>query len=172
MPTSSNRSWLPTMAYGLAALVILVDQIAKYWILNGLHMGPGASLQVTSFFHLTLVMNRGVSFGLFQSQEGQEWMRWILAAFAGAVAIALAIWVRSAQRRLPAMGIGLIIGGALGNLADRIRFGSVVDFLDFGPLFPWVFNVADAAVNVGVALLLIDTFLGRDKKSAQANSPI
>jgi signal peptidase II len=169
---SNNRSWLPTLAYGLAALVIVLDQIAKYWIVNGLHMQPGASLQVTSFFHLTLVMNRGVSFGLFQSPEGQEWIRWILAAFAGGVAIALAIWVRSAHRKLPAIAIGLIIGGALGNLSDRIRFGSVVDFLDFGPIFPWVFNVADAAVNIGVVLLLIDTFLTRDKSSAQANSPI
>ena len=170
--SSNNRSWLPTMAYAAAALVILLDQLAKWWILNGLHMEPGASLQVAPFFHLTLVMNRGVSFGLFQSEEGQTWMRWILSAFAAGVAIALAVWVRSARRRLPALAIGLIIGGAMGNLSDRIRFGHVVDFLDFGPYFPWVFNVADAAVNVGVALLLIDMFLGRDKTSAQARSPI
>lgn len=172
MSSNSTRPWLSTMAYAVAAAVILADQVAKYWILHGLHMEPGASLLVAPFFHLTLVMNRGVSFGLFQSEEGQAWMRWILSAFAGGVAIALAIWVRSAQRRLPALAIGLIIGGALGNLSDRIRIGRVVDFLDFSPYFPWVFNVADAAVNVGVALLLIDTFLARDKTAPQANSPI
>ena len=160
------------MAYAVAAAVILADQFAKNWIINSMHMEPGASVAVTPFFHLTLVLYRGVSFGLFRSEEGQEWGRWILAAFAAGVSIALAVWVRKAQRKLPALAIGLIIGGALGNLSDRIRLGHVVDFLDFGPIFPWVFNVADAAVNVGVALLLLDAVLGRDKGQAAAKSPI
>lgn len=160
------------MAYAVAAVVILLDQWTKHWIVNVMHMEPGSSVAVTPFFHLTLVLNRGVSFGLFRSEEGQEVGRWLLAAFAALVSIALAIWVRKAERKLPALAIGLIIGGALGNLSDRIRLGHVVDFLDFGPLFPWVFNVADAAVNVGVVLLLIDTFLTRDKGSAAAKSPI
>jgi signal peptidase II len=88
------------------------------------------------------------------------------------VSIALAVWVRGAHRKLAAIAIGLIIGGALGNLADRIRLGRVIDFVDFGHLFPWVFNVADAAVNVGVVLLLLDAFLTRDKGQAAAKSPI
>jgi signal peptidase II len=160
------------MAYAVAALVILLDQLAKHWITVTLHMEPGASIALTPFLRLTLVLNRGVSFGLFRSDEGTEIVRWALAAFSAGVSIALAVWVRSARRVLPAVAIGLIIGGALGNLADRIRLGRVVDFIDFGHLFPWVFNVADAAVNVGVALLLIDAFLARDKGEAAAKSPI
>ena len=172
MADSSKRAWLPTMAYAVAAGVILLDQLAKHWITVTLHMQPGASIALTPFLNLTLVLNRGVSFGLFRSDEGTEIVRWALALFSAGVSIALAIWVRSAVRLLPAVAIGLIIGGALGNLADRIRLGRVVDFIDFGHIFPWVFNVADAAVNIGVVLLLIDAFLGRDKSGAAAKSPI
>jgi len=172
MADSSKRPWLPTMAYAVAALLILLDQLAKHWITVTMHMQPGASIAVTPFLNLTLVLNRGVSFGLFKSDEGTEIVRWTLAAFSAGVSIALAVWVRSAQRLLPTIAIGLIIGGALGNLADRIRLGRVVDFIDFGHIFPWVFNVADAGVNVGVALLLLDTFLARDKSGAAAKSPI
>lgn len=167
-----TRSWLPTMAYGIAAAIILVDQLTKHWILGGLHMGPGASIEVLPFFHLTMVWNPGVSFGLFQSPEGQEWVRWILAVFSGVVAAALAVWVRRAHRLLPAAAIGMIIGGALGNLSDRVRWGQVVDFLDFGPIFPWVFNVADAGITVGVILLLVDSFFAGEKGEAKASSPI
>jgi signal peptidase II len=172
MSAERTRPWLATLAYGVAAVVILLDQLAKFWIVGVMHMEPGSSVALTPFLHLTLVLNRGVSFGLFRSGEGTEILRWILAAFSAGVAIALAVWVRSAHRRLPAIAIGLIIGGALGNLADRIRLGRVVDFIDFGHLFPWVFNVADAAVNVGVVLLLLDAFLARDRPSAAAKSPI
>ena len=84
-----------------------------------------------------------------------------------AVAVALAVWVRKADRPLLASAIGLIIGGAVGNLIDRIRYGYVVDFIDASGLyFPWVFNVADAAINVGVALLLLDIFVAGDKEKA------
>lgn len=172
MPANQTRTWLPTMAYALAAVVILADQYAKHWVTMVMHMEPGFSVTLTPFLHLTLVLNRGVSFGLFKSGEGHEVVRWILAIFSGGVSIALAVWVRSARRVLPAVAIGLIIGGALGNLADRIRLGQVVDFIDFGHLFPWVFNVADAAVNIGVVLLLIDAFIGRDKSEGAAKSPI
>jgi signal peptidase II len=163
------------MAYGLAAVVIVLDQLAKHWVTVTLHMQPGASIAVAPFLNFTLVLNRGVSFGLFRSPEGTEIIRWTLVVFSAVVSIALAVWVRSARRILPAVGIGLIIGGALGNLGDRIRLGRVVDFIDVSsalPWFPWVFNVADAAVNVGVALLLLDTFLVRDKSQAAAKSPI
>jgi signal peptidase II len=172
MADDQPRPWLATMAYAVAALLILLDQLAKHWITVTMHMQPGASIAVTPFLNLTLVLNRGVSFGLFKSEEGTEVVRWILALFSGGVALALAIWVRGAHRKLAAIAIGLIIGGALGNLADRIRLGRVVDFIDFGQIFPWVFNVADAAVNVGVALLLLDAFLTRDRGSAAAKSPI
>lgn len=174
MAVSSNRSWLPTMAYIVAAVVILLDQWAKHYVTMVMHMEPGFSVSLTDFLNLTLVLNRGVSFGLFRSPEGQEWGRWILAVFAGGVSVALAIWVRKVHRLLPALAIGLIIGGALGNLSDRIRLGRVVDFIDFSrgiPWFPWVFNVADVAVNIGVILLLLDMLLVREKPGTAAKSP-
>ena len=167
------RAWLSTMAYAIAAVIIVLDQITKHWILGVLHMGPGSSIQVLPFFHLTMVWNPGVSFGLLQSPEGKEWIRWVLAVFSGIVAIALAVWVRKAHRVLPAVAIGLIIGGALGNLSDRIRWGQVVDFLDFSPIFPWVFNIADSGITVGVILLLLDSFLtGEKKPTADNQAPI
>ena len=96
-------------------------------------------------------------------------MRWVLAVFSLAVSIGLAVWVRKVARPLTAIAIGLIIGGALGNLIDRVRFGWVVDFLDFSGLhFPWVFNVADSGITVGVALLLAETLLTPDKPKASA----
>jgi len=158
---------LSMIAYALAVLVVVLDQLSKYWMIGPLNLEAVGRIQVLSFFSLTWVENRGVSFGLFQSPEGTETIRWILAAFSLAVAIALSVWVRKAVRRLLAIAIGLIIGGAVGNLIDRVRFGYVVDFLDFSGLyFPWVFNVADAAINIGVAVLVLDMILSGDKAKA------
>lgn len=84
--------------------------------------------------------------------------RWLLAAFSAAVAVGLIVWARRIGRPLLSVAIGLIIGGAVGNLIDRVRWGAVADFLNFSGLhFPWVFNVADSAITVGVALLLLDS---------------
>jgi signal peptidase II len=111
-----------------------------------------------------MVWNRGVSFGLLTAEV--DLARWGLAAFSLIVAIALIVWARRIERPLPALALGFVIGGALGNMIDRVRFGAVVDFLDFSGLwFPWVFNVADSAITVGVALLLIDSFFGSQAKS-------
>jgi len=87
--------------------------------------------------------------------------RWILSLFSIGVAVALGIWVMKAERRLLAAAIGLVIGGAIGNVIDRVRFGGVVDFLDFSGtgLFPWIFNIADSGITIGVALLILDSFL-------------
>lgn len=164
MPAKPNSWGLALSAYVAALGVVILDQLSKYWILEVVELETRGSIPVLPFFKLSMVWNRGVSFGLFQSPSGQETIRWILAAFAALMAIALAVIVRKATRRLPALAIGLIIGGAVGNLVDRVRFGAVVDFLDFSALhFPWVFNIADSAINVGVALILFDTFRNNDK---------
>jgi len=162
----------PTLAYLLAVLIIIADQTSKLFMLDKVFPAacPGfqpeplrqalCSVEVAPIFNLTLVWNRGVSFGLFRSPDGQELIRWLLAIFSGVVALALIVWVRKARRLWGAAGVGLIIGGALGNLVDRVRFGAVVDFLDFSGLyFPWVFNIADSAITVGVAVLLIETMI-------------
>jgi signal peptidase II len=166
MPSPALRR-LPVIAYALAAAIIVVDQITKSWVLSGLQLQLGRPLEVLPIFNLTLVYNRGVSFGLFQSPEGQEAIRWTLAVFSLVVAVGLIVWVRKVIKPLTAVAIGLIIGGALGNLIDRVRFGYVVDFLDFSGLhFPWVFNVADSGITIGVALLLAETLLTPDKAKA------
>jgi signal peptidase II len=151
----TRQGW---MAYGLAVLTVLLDQLTKALILGqGLTVG-GGSIPVTSFFRLTLVYNPGISFG-FLAASGPA--RWLLVVFALAAVIAAGVWARSLTRPLPAIALGLIMGGALGNnIIDRVRLGHVTDFLDFSPLFPWVFNVADAAINVGAALLLYEIAFG------------
>ena len=151
-------------AYGFAIVVIVLDQLTKAWVMGGLDLREMGHVPVWSpLFSLTWVENRGVSFGLF----GDGSARWMLSAFSIAVAGILGWWALRADRRLLITAIGLIMGGALGNVIDRIRFGYVVDFLDFsGPHFflgsmkinfPWIFNVADSAICIGVVLLILDS---------------
>lgn len=143
-------------AYGLALLIIVLDQLSKAYILDGLSLREVGRVAVfPPVFNVSYVENTGVSFGLF----GGGSARWLLSVFSVVVAGALAWWATKADRRLLIAAIGLVIGGAIGNAIDRIRFGAVVDFLDFQRLgfFPWVFNVADAAITVGVVFLLLDS---------------
>jgi signal peptidase II len=143
-------------AYGLAILVILMDQVAKHWIVYDFDLPTRMTSPVIGPFHLTMVWNQGVSFGMLKA--GHDLARWALTAFAVAAAIAMAAWARKAERPLMAVGLGLMIGGAIGNAIDRARYGAVVDFLDFTRLFfPWIFNIADSALTVGVILLLLDS---------------
>lgn len=147
-------------AFALALLCLLLDQISKQWVLE-LAGDPYPKLlrEVTSFFNLVLVWNRGVSFGLFSDHP--EWIPLLLIVFTGLVALILAVWLWRTPRLLTAYGLGLVIGGAVGNIVDRVRFGAVVDFLDFH-VFGWhwpAFNVADSVIFMGVALLLVDTIL-------------
>lgn len=138
----------------LAALVLVLDQASKFWVLHGLGLQhPGDSVTILPFFSFTYVQNIGISFGLFGS-EGAG--RWLLVAFQFAVALFLIGYVRSKDRSLLVVALALIIGGAIGNGLDRARLGFVVDFLDFSRthVFPWVFNIADSGITIGVALLI------------------
>lgn len=156
MARISRLGWA---AYGIAVGVIALDQAVKAWILYGFNLPARLTVPVVGPFSLTMVWNKGVSFGLFRADE--DLGRWLLAAFSLTVAAALAWWARKAERWTLGLSLGLIIGGAIGNAVDRVRFGAVVDFLDFSRLmFPWVFNVADSAISVGVALLLLDSLFG------------
>lgn len=152
-------------AYGLALAVIVFDQLTKVWMLDGFQLREvGRVLVADPLFNLTYVENTGVSFGLF----GGGAARWALSVFSVVVAGALAWWATKADRRLLIAAIGLVMGGAIGNAIDRIRFGYVVDFLDFSGtgVFPWVFNVADSAITVGVILLILDSILSERKAGA------
>lgn len=149
---------LSLYAYLIAVTTIVLDQISKYWILNVFHLPAKGSVLVGGPFSLSMVWNRGVSFGLLRAEA--DLARWGLVVFSLAVAAMLAVWARKITRPLLALSIGLIMGGAVGNAVDRARFGAVADFLDFHALyFPWVFNVADSAITVGVVLLLLDSLV-------------
>lgn len=156
-------------AYSLAALVVALDQASKHWILEIFQLPLKGSVEAAGPFHLTMVWNRGVSFGLLRADA--DLTRWALAAFSIIVSIFLAAWARNVGRRLSAAALGLVIGGAVGNVIDRIRFGAVADFLDFSQLwFPWIFNIADAAITVGVALLLLDMLLQEREEGRPART--
>ncbi len=160
MKLANRHGWT---AYGLALAIIVLDQLSKHWILFVYDLPTRVSEQVVGPFYLTMVWNQGVSFGLLRAD--QDLGRWLLVAFSVLVAIALAIWARRGDRTLMALALGLVMGGAIGNAIDRARFGAVVDFIDVSRLyFPWVFNIADAAISVGVVLLLLDGFR-RDAKT-------
>lgn len=147
----------------LALLVLIVDQITKQ-IIVGEVMQPPRVIEVTGFLNLVMVWNRGISFGMLAGQH--EAMRWVLSAVALAITVVLVLWLRRMDRRWPAAAVGLVIGGAVGNVIDRFRYGAVADFVDlhvFGYHWP-AFNVADAAISVGVVLLLIDSFVGEGSR--------
>lgn len=159
---------LAVTAYAFALIVIVIDQMTKAWMIGADLRELGRIPVLPPVLNFTWVENTGVSFGLF----GGGAARWALTVFSIAVSGVLAWWATKSDRRLLTTAIGLIMGGALGNAIDRVRFGYVVDFLDFSQtgVFPWVFNVADSAITVGVALLLLDSLLSdRPAKVGAAN---
>ena len=158
---------------GLIALaIVLIDQIVKAGVLSYSARTDVDPRPLTPFLDLTLRWNRGISFSLFarDSPAGQI----VLVVLTLAVTGLLALWLFRSRSALPAVGLGLIIGGALGNAIDRIAHGAVIDYLDlhaFGRHF-FVFNVADAAINIGVGLLILDLLLiPRAPKSRKQGNP-
>lgn len=144
-------------AYAIALVIIVTDQLSKWWILKVLRLPEQASYEVFGPLQFTRIWNDGVSFGLFQA--GHDLVRWGLVAFSVGVAILLAFWAGRNGRMLQAAGLGLVMGGAIGNAIDRARFGAVVDFIDVQRIgfFPWIFNIADSGITIGVILLLADS---------------
>lgn len=139
----------------IAAAVVLLDQVTKTWIVHDV-MAPPRVIEVTSFFNIVMVWNRGASFGLFGS--GASWGQLALGLVAAAICIALTVWLFRVTHRWLAAALGFVIGGAIGNVIDRVIYGAVADFLDFHA-FGWhwpAFNVADMSICVGVGMLLLD----------------
>lgn len=149
------------LGFGIAAAVAVADQASKAWALETWFFPPRV-IEVTSFFNWVAVWNSGVSFGFLAGHS--EMMPYILAGFAAAVALGLAIWLTRARTLLLTNGLGLVIGGAVGNIIDRVRFHAVVDFIDIHVAgYHWpAFNLADSAITIGVCLLLLDSFVRRD----------
>ena len=161
-----SRASLNARALGLALalLALALDQASKLWITRAFASGALEGGPLTPFLDLALRYNRGVSFSLFR-QDGPLGAA-LLTAFSVTVVGFLAAWMWRARAQAVAAGLGLIIGGALGNALDRALYGAVVDFLDlhaFDRHF-FVFNVADAAISAGVALLLVDGLLGENAR--------
>lgn len=166
----------------VALSVIIADQLSKWWIVTRVFgegkaglvdwlftAGPRlefVSHKITSFFNLVMVWNQGVSFGILQTAH--NFMVYALSAMAVLISIGFLIWLWRDPRGLRGMAVGLIVGGALGNVWDRLRFGAVADFIDFhlaGYHWP-AFNVADAAVCIGVVLMLVETFFMTPRASS------
>ena len=140
----------------LSAVIVILDQLSKAWLIGWLQE-QGGWQQITGFFNLVMVWNRGISFGMLQSGDTG---RWLLVVFSLAVCLGLGFWLRRQIRRWPSYALGAVIGGALGNIIDRIWRGAVADFFDFHLMgYHWpAFNVADSAITIGVAMLLYDSF--------------
>jgi signal peptidase II len=151
----------------LAAAVVAADQVTKAMVLA--RFAFAERLEVTSFFNLVLVYNKGAAFSFLAQADG--WQTPLLAAFALVASVIVGtLIVRKPQERLFCAALGLVLGGALGNLIDRLRFGQVVDFLDFHA-FGWhwpAFNVADSAITVGAVLLILEGFMGREGRTGSA----
>jgi signal peptidase II len=168
--TSARLKRNRAVALVIALLVFALDQATK-WVVTyplGLENQPGQNIAITSFFNLHWVENQGVSLGLL-SAEGPMG-RWLLVALTAGIALFVAIWLWRERRRDDSAALALVLGGALGNILDRVRFGHVVDFADlhFGAWRPClVFNVGDAAITIGVLLLLVRALLMRGDKGAK-----
>lgn len=169
--------------YAVAIVLLIIDQLSKWiivenvfrpesiypltfieWYLENRPPFPPDSGSVLPFFNLVLVYNPGVSFSMFAEHGAlNENMPLVLSGIAALIAVGFAIWLTKTPSKLAAIGSGLIIGGAVGNILDRLRFGAVIDFLDFhiGDLHWPAFNVADCGIVIGVALILVSQFRHR-----------
>ena len=157
-----HRTW---RWFALAAAIVVVDQITK-WAVLGYFASRFPREEITGFFNLVLVFNKGAAFSMFADAAG--WQTPLLAAFAlAAAAIVSVLIVRKPGRGLQCFGLALILGGALGNLIDRLRFGHVVDFLDFHALgWHWpAFNLADSAICVGAVILILEGLVHHEKRA-------
>lgn len=152
------------LAWGLAGLLFLLDRISKYWIVEVYDLVEKGSVSVLPFFNLTMVWNYGISMGLLTASD--DLGRWLLIAGTSAVVVMLIFWLRQEVVRRNCIAIGMIIGGAIGNIWDRFEYGAVADFihLHLAEYSFYVFNVADAAISGGVLILLLDALLSSQKQ--------
>ena len=149
-----------------AALIFAVDQIVKWVVTHPLALRDRGAIELLPFFDLNWVENYGVSMGFLTADSAMG--RWLLVAMTAAIAIGVAIWMWRERSRMDAAALGFVLGGALGNILDRVRFGHVVDFADlhFGDWHPFlVFNVADAAITIGVLLLVLRALFMREGRA-------
>jgi len=155
----------------VAAVVFALDQLAKWFVTGPLDLRAVGEIYLLPIFQFTYTENNGISLGLLNATNPVG--RWMLVALTGAIAVGVAYWIGKEKARFDQAALGLVLGGALGNILDRVRFGYVVDFADlhFGTFRPFlVFNVGDAAISIGVVILLLRAFLTR-KELGEGDKP-
>jgi signal peptidase II len=154
------------LGFGLALLTLVLDQASKLYLLFVYDLPVREPVRLTPFLDLMVVWNRGISYGLFQQDSDAG--RWLLILISIAAAVGLSVWIRRTTGLVLAASLGLIVGGAVGNVIDRLAYGAVFDFIHVhvGTFSWYVFNVADAAIVAGVAGLLYDSFVLEKRRSA------
>ncbi len=156
----------------IAFAIFAADQWLKSYVVDTLDLQLYETYDLLPFFDFTLVHNYGISLGMFQAKSME--MRWLLIALTGTIAVVVTVWMLREKLLGEISGLALILGGALGNIKDRYQLGYVVDFADFhiGDFKPFlIFNVADAAITIGVVIILARSFLLRDKGDKQTTEP-
>ena len=148
--------------YAVALIVFALDQLTKWLVIGPLQLQTVGQIELLPIFNLTWTENYGISLGLLRASS--DTARWMLVGLTSAIALGVAVWIGREKERGDQIALGMVLGGALGNILDRIRFGYVADFADlhFGEFRPFlIFNVADAAISIGVVILLLRAFLIR-----------
>ena len=160
------------LGFAVALLVFILDQLAKALVTGPLHLTDiGDQLVLLPIFNLTYTQNEGISLGLLNATNPVG--RWLLVGLTSAIAIGVAVWIGREKNRIDQIALGMVLGGALGNIFDRTRHGYVTDFLDlhFGNFRPFlIFNVGDAAISIAVVILLLRAFVTR-KDHAKGQGP-
>lgn len=147
-----------------AALIAVIDQVSKWYVIGPLNLRRVLNIEVLPFFDLTYVENRGVSLGMLEASNME--MRWALVGLTALIACVVMVWMMREKLLGDILGLALILGGAIGNIRDRFELGYVIDFADlhFGDFRPFlVFNIADAAITIGVVIILARSLFMRDK---------
>jgi signal peptidase II len=148
----------------LASLIFIADQMVKYAMIGPLQLKSRSVIHIMQQFDLRWAENRGVSMGFLTADSDAQ--RWMLVALTGAIALGMLVWMWREEKRGDVLALAMILGGALGNIVDRARYGYVVDYADlhFGSWRPfYIFNLADACITIGVVILLARAFLMREK---------
>lgn len=154
----------------IAAVVFTIDVSIKDWVVHGLRLDRIGQVYVLPFFNFTWTQNFGVSLGLFTA--GSPEARWALVAMTAAIAAFVLVWLLRERKLAEIAALGLVLGGAAGNIRDRFAVGYVIDYADlhFGSVRPFlIFNLADAAITIGVLIILARSLLSREKPDAAAD---
>ena len=155
-----------SFGFSIALLIFGLDQLAKWVVTGPLQLREVGQVVLLPIFNLTYTENNGISLGLLNATNPVG--RWMLVALTSVIAVGVAYWIGKEKNRFDQLALGMVLGGALGNILDRVRFGYVVDFADlhFGDFRPFlVFNVGDAAISIGVVILLLRAFLTRKERT-------